>query len=89
MDPAIPPDWPGFEMTYRRGAAVYEIAVRRRAEEAAIELDGEPATARFVKFDDKEGTRRVTVWIPAPNSGPALEVASGLVNSAEPSLTTD
>ena len=89
VDPAIPKDWTGFEMTYRRGSTVFEIAVRRREGDPAIELDGEPATGRFVRFDGKEGTRRVTVWIPAAETGPANEAPAGFLGRAEPSLAAD
>jgi cyclic beta-1,2-glucan synthetase len=64
VNPAIPAEWPGFEMTYRRGDAVYEIAVRRRDGAGGIEVDGERLPGRYVRFDETAGTRHVTVWIP-------------------------
>ena len=35
IDPCIPPDWPGFEATYRHGSATYHIQVRRDGSSAA------------------------------------------------------
>lgn len=66
VDPAIPAEWPGFEVTYRHGATVYEIAVRRDAGGGAIELDGETITGGFIPLDDQGGTHRVTISLPTP-----------------------
>ncbi len=67
VDPAIPDDWPGFELTYRHGSTVYEIvAHRQESAEIVIEVDGELAPGGFVPLSDKGGTRHVGVGIPKP-----------------------
>jgi cyclic beta-1,2-glucan synthetase len=45
VDPRLPAAWPGFRFTYRRGAAVYRIAVRAAA-------DGERAHQNLVQVLD-------------------------------------
>jgi cyclic beta-1,2-glucan synthetase len=41
VEPRLPAEWPGFELTYRHGSSVYEIKVMRHEEETAVlELDG-------------------------------------------------
>ena len=30
VEPSMPADWPGFELTYRHGSTVYEITVSRQ-----------------------------------------------------------
>jgi cyclic beta-1,2-glucan synthetase len=65
VDPAIPEEWEGFELTYRHGSTVYEIVVRRQeSAEIVIEVDGEPAPGGFVPLADAGGTRHVSVGIP-------------------------
>jgi cyclic beta-1,2-glucan synthetase len=82
VDPSIPADWPGFEMSYRHGATVYEITVRRDAGHGMIELDGEMVTGGFIQLDDNGGIHRVMVSIPAsiptakPSASPAVAVGN-------------
>lgn len=65
VEPSVPADWPGFELTYRHGSAVYEIKVIRHEEESvALELDG--AEVGFIPLDHTGGTHRVTVRLPQP-----------------------
>ena len=66
VDPAIPDDWEGFELTYRHGSTTYEIVVRRQesSAEIVVEVDGEQVPDGFVPLMDAGGVRRVTVWIP-------------------------
>jgi len=65
VEPSLPADWPGFELTYRHGSAVYEIKVSRHEEEsAALELDGKAVC--FIPLDHTGGTHRVTVRLPQP-----------------------
>jgi cyclic beta-1,2-glucan synthetase len=76
VEPSIPADWPGFELTYRQGSTLYEISVSRRAElaTAALELDGKAAS--YIPVEDTGLTHRVTVLVPqnAPGAGtPARE----------------
>ncbi len=71
VDPAIPAEWPGFEITYRHGMTMYEITVRRQAGSGGIEVDGEPVTGGYISLDGAAGTRRVTILIPPANTGAA------------------
>jgi cyclic beta-1,2-glucan synthetase len=83
VEPSIPADWPGFELTWRHGSTVYEISVIRddgKQEEdflPTLELDGEPVS--FIPVGttagDTGGTRHVTVRLaqhrPQPDASPA------------------
>jgi cyclic beta-1,2-glucan synthetase len=53
VDPVLPDDWPGFELTYRFGSTVYEISVRR----------GEGEETGPIRLVDDGGTHRITVWL--------------------------
>ena len=68
VEPSLPADWPGFELTYRHGSAVYEISVSRQPGPGTdLELDGEPASVIPLADD---GTHRVAVRIPASAPSP-------------------
>jgi cyclic beta-1,2-glucan synthetase len=75
--PAIPEDWPGFEITYRHRSATYEIAVRRRAseEEKVVELDGRKMDDGAIVLADDGGVHKVTVWIPRKRAATAQKAA--------------
>jgi cyclic beta-1,2-glucan synthetase len=55
INPSIPADWPGFELTYRHGGTVYEISVSRQG-------SGEPSGTR-VQMVDNGGTRKIEVQL--------------------------
>jgi cyclic beta-1,2-glucan synthetase len=57
LDPVLPADWPGFELTYRYRSTVYEISVKRRA--------GEKGMPFSVQLIDDGGRHQITVWLPA------------------------
>ena len=65
VEPAMPADWPGFELTYRHGSTIYEITVSRQDTEApaesgvVLELDGEAVGS--IPVEDTGGTHRVSV----------------------------
>ena len=46
LDPVIPPEWPGFRLTYRHGEAIYEIQVENPDHATrgvvSVQLDGRP-----------------------------------------------
>ncbi len=71
VEPSLPADWPGFELTYRHGSTVYEISVGRRAglTTAALELDGKAVA--YIPLEEGVPTHRVTVLLPqnAPGAG--------------------
>ncbi len=52
VEPSLPADWPGFELTYRHGATVYEITVSRDdGSGAALEIDGQAAD--FIPVEER------------------------------------
>ena len=73
VSPVIPDDWDGFEIVYRHGATVYEIAVRRRAPNEAriMEIDGHEAQHSWIQLTGDGGTHHVTVWIPRGSAMPS------------------
>jgi cyclic beta-1,2-glucan synthetase len=65
VEPALPADWPGFELAYRHGSTVYEIKVNRHeGESVSLELNG--AEVGFIPLEHTGGTHRVTVRLPQP-----------------------
>jgi cyclic beta-1,2-glucan synthetase len=65
VEPVLPADWPGFDLTYRHGSTVFEIKVIRHQDESTtIELDGEPVV--FVPLEDTGRTHSVVVTVPTP-----------------------
>ena len=75
--PAIPEDWPGFELVYKYRSASYEITVKREAGFAArMELDGRPIENATIRLSDDGRTHAVTVRLsPAEASRDALPAA--------------
>jgi cellobiose phosphorylase len=59
MAPAIPDDWDGFEITYRYRSSVYEIAVKRNADE-----DGSVPAGSPIKLLDDGATHKLVVRLP-------------------------
>jgi len=60
--PAIPQDWPGFELVYKYRSATYEITVKREKSIAArMELDGRPMESSTIRLIDDGAKHRVTV----------------------------
>jgi len=59
VDPCIPPEWPGFEVTYRFGSTRYRIVVenpgRQERGVAEVWVDGERRdTLRVSLVDDRQ-----------------------------------
>jgi cyclic beta-1,2-glucan synthetase len=85
VEPSLPAEWPGFELTYRRGATVYEITVSRDdGSGAALEIDGQAAD--FIPVEDTGRTHRVTVRLPQREGVPSAERPPAAVE-AEPLQT--
>ena len=87
VEPVIPEDWPGFEITYRHGKTIYEIAVRR-SDKRVVELDGREAAESFIPLIDDGVTHKVTVWIPrrplvapAPPQARPADVSNGVAGA--------
>jgi cyclic beta-1,2-glucan synthetase len=70
VEPSLPEEWPGFELTYRRGSTTYEITVSRQEEgETSVQLDGEPVGV--IPLDNTGRTHRVAIGIPGHRGGEA------------------
>jgi cyclic beta-1,2-glucan synthetase len=59
--PAIPEDWPGFELTYKYRSATYEIVVKREPGVARIDVDGRPMESSTIRLSDDGARHRITV----------------------------
>jgi cellobiose phosphorylase len=60
--PAIPADWPGFELVYKYRSATYEITVNREKGFAPeIELDGRAVEGSDIRLVDDGVRHRVTI----------------------------
>jgi cyclic beta-1,2-glucan synthetase len=57
IDPVLPDEWPGFELTYRYRSTVYEISVARR--------EGTAPPASPIQLVDDGGKHKIAVWLPA------------------------
>ncbi|HET7009878.1 MAG TPA: glycosyl transferase family 36, partial [Anaerolineales bacterium] len=65
LDPVIPPEWPGFRITYRHGEAVYEIQVENPEHVsrgvASVLLDGRPVEGKAIPLERDLVKHRVVV----------------------------
>ncbi len=57
IEPRLPPDWPGYEASYRFGATTYHIRVRNRGAsgevgEATMTVDGQAVQGSLVELHD-------------------------------------
>ena len=81
--PALPDDWPGFEITYRHKSAVYEIAVRRNdSAPPSVELDGVQIEGRSINLRDDGMVHKVTISVSK------IEPTGALVPRSEDRLLT-
>jgi cyclic beta-1,2-glucan synthetase len=70
IEPRIPPGWPGFEATYRYGAATYRIRVRNEAGRAGscgskMSVDGQAAAGTLLELRDDGMEHQVEVILSA------------------------
>jgi cyclic beta-1,2-glucan synthetase len=66
--PCVPPGWPGYEATYRYGAATYHIRVRNsrassEVAETTMTIDGRPVQGSLVKIFDDGAQHQVEVTL--------------------------
>jgi cyclic beta-1,2-glucan synthetase len=66
IDPAIPDEWPGFELTYRYRSTVYDIKVQRR--------EGEKSVPSAIELKDDGGRHEIVVWLPGAKG---VEIGAG------------
>ncbi len=75
IDPRIPGDWPGFEITYRRGSATYRIGVENpdgvEHGVRSASLDGQPADPSAIPLADDGQHHEVTIRMGRPEPGVA------------------
>jgi cyclic beta-1,2-glucan glucanotransferase len=72
--PAIPQDWPGFELVYKYRSTAYEITVKREKGFAArMELDGRSVESSTIRLSDDGAKHRVTVRL-ASSDAPVEEL---------------
>jgi cellobiose phosphorylase len=67
LSPALPEEWPGFDITYRYRSSVYQITVQKDASIGAttMSLDGGAHAIRdTLQLNGDGGTHRVDVRIP-------------------------
>ncbi len=80
MEPVIPSDWPGFEITYRYRSSIYEISVRREVRLGhCVQLDGACVPGNVIHLADDGLAHKVTVQIPQaqvllPSGDPAPQL---------------
>ena len=67
IEPCIPPDWPGFELSYRHQSATYQILVDNSAGTGrgvrSIELDGQGVPNQALPLSDDGKTHVVRVQL--------------------------
>jgi len=70
IDPKIPEEWPGFEITYRYRSSVYEIKVQRNSaiRQPVIQVDDAPASGNPIRLIDDGQPHRVRVQITSPDT---------------------
>jgi cellobiose phosphorylase len=66
--PCVPPGWPGYEATYRYGAATYHIRVRNsrastEVAETTMAIDGQPVQGNLVELHDDGAQHQVEVTL--------------------------
>jgi cyclic beta-1,2-glucan synthetase len=85
LKPALPEDWPGFEITYRYRSSVYQIAILTDPSIAAttMSVDGGAMTIRdTLQLYDDGGTHRVDVRIPGKVQPTRPVEAPGLIDAS-------
>ena len=65
MDPVMPRDWPGFEITFQYGSSPYLIqVVRTDAAEISVNLDGRALAGGALPLKDDGAQHHATVSVP-------------------------
>jgi len=83
IHPAIPADWPGFEVRYVHGSAVYNISVRNLPEDSPrpqVIIDGKPMGGQTVAFtlvdDGREHAVAISITRAHAKAGAPLPAAA-------------
>jgi cyclic beta-1,2-glucan synthetase len=64
VQPVIPAEWPGFEITFRYRSATYRIVVEQGSSSPAMELDGATLGGDFIELADDGRTHVFAVRVP-------------------------
>lgn len=64
LRPCVPDAWPGFEVDYRHGSALYRITAARGGP-AGLQLDGEPLPGTDLPLRDDGAVHEVRLALPA------------------------
>jgi cellobiose phosphorylase len=64
VQPVIPAEWPGFEITFRYRSATYRIVVEQGSSSPAMELDGATLGGDFIELADDGRTHELVVRVP-------------------------
>ena len=64
IEPCIPPDWPGYEITYRYGSATYRVAVKNGGLRTLM-VDGRTVSAVDIELTDDGQQHEVQLTITA------------------------
>jgi len=62
IEPCIPPDWPGYEITYRYGSSTYKVAVKNGAVRR-LTIDGRAVSAADIELTDDGQQHEVQLTI--------------------------
>lgn len=62
IDPAIPADWPGFELRYRLGNTFYEVVVER-GDTSCTTVDERVALDSIIRLEDDSNTHKIRVTV--------------------------
>ena len=75
IEPCIPPDWPGYEITYRRGSASYHVTVDNRNGTGRgvcrLTLDGQSVEAGAIDLVDDGKRHEVLLMTEVTEKQPA------------------
>jgi cyclic beta-1,2-glucan synthetase len=81
IDPCVPRWWRDFEITYRRGRAVYRIKVENPLGVSrgvvSVEVDGNPADG-FIELVDEEKVHNVRIVMGEPVRAEEKELATDI-----------
>ena len=75
IQPVIPAEWKGFEMTYRDRSSVYEIQVKNGSTDH-VTIDGRAVSGAIDLVDDGK-THKIMVEVPRRTSLPAARASRG------------
>jgi cyclic beta-1,2-glucan synthetase len=80
IDPCVPRWWRDFEITYRRGRAVYRIKIENPLGVSrgvvSVEVDGATQSTPAIELTDEEKTHNVRIMMGEPVRGEEKELSA-------------